>query len=134
MNELNINNSDKKSMKDMHFKHGGNILTHAKRLNLLPSKIIDSSASLVPFKPPKLILDSLTSEIKTVAFQYYPERNLNNLREIIGEFHQINPDNILAGNGASELITWAGYEASKFGASCIPSPGFIDYELSLIHI
>ena len=98
---------------------------------MLPSKIIDSSASLVPFKPPKLILDVLTSEIKTLGFQYYPERNLNNLREIIGEFHQINPDNILPGNGASELITWAGFEASKFGVSCIPSPGFVDYERSL---
>ncbi len=118
-------------MKDMNFKHGGNILTQAKKLNLLTSEIIDSSASLVPFKPPKLLIDALKSEIKTLGFRYYPERNLNNLREIIGEFHQISPENILPGNGASELITWAGYEASKFGASCIPSPGFVDYERSL---
>ena len=115
----------------MKFKHGGNILTQAKKLNLIPSKIIDSSASLVPFKPPKIVLDSLTSEIKTLGFRYYPERNLNDLREIIGKFHHIDPDNILPGNGASELITWAGYEASKFGTSCIPSPGFVDYERSL---
>ena len=118
-------------MKDMNFKHGGNIFTHARKLNLSPSRIIDSSASLVPFNPPKILLDSLTSEVKTLGFRYYPERNLNNLREIIGEFHQINPDNILPGNGASELITWVGYEASKFGISCIPSPGFVDYERSL---
>lgn len=131
MDKFNTNNLNNKGIKDIHFKHGGNILTQAKKLNLLPSKIIDSSASLVPFKPPKLILDVLISEIKTLGFRYYPERNLNSLREIIGEFHQINPDNILPGNGASELITWAGYEASKSGASCIPSPGFVDYERSL---
>ena len=131
MDEFNITNLDNQSMKNMNFKHGGNILTQAKKLNLLPSKIIDSSASLVPFKPPKILLKSLISEIKTLGFQYYPERNLNNLREVIGEFHKINPDNILPGNGASELITWAGYEASKFGESSIPSPGFIDYERSL---
>ena len=131
MYELNIDNLNNQNMKDVDFKHGGNILIKAKKLNLLPSKIIDSSASLVPFKPPKLILDSITSEIKTLGFRYYPEQNLYNLREIIGEFHQINPDNILPGNGASELITWAGYEASKFGESCIPSPGFADYERSL---
>ena len=131
MDEFNINNLEDQSMKDINFKHGGNILTKAKKLNLSPSKIIDSSASLVPFKPPKILLDSLTSEIKKLGFRYYPERYLNNLREIIGEFHQINPDNILPGNGASELITWAGYEASKFGASSIPSPGFVDYERSL---
>ena len=131
MNKLNTNNFNDQDIKDINFKHGGNILTQAKKLNLLPSKIIDSSASLVPFEPPKLILDVLISEIKTLGFRYYPERNLNSLREIIGEFHQINPDNILPGNGASELITWAGYEASKSGASCIPSPGFVDYERSL---
>ena len=134
MNKLNTNNLNDQDIKNINFKHGGNILTQAKKLNLLPSKIIDSSASLVPFEPPKLILDVLISEIKTLGFRYYPERNLNSLKEIIGEFHQINPANILPGNGASELITWAGYEASKSGASCIPSPGFIDYELSLIHI
>ena len=131
MDKFSTNNFNNKGIKDINFKHGGNILTQAKKLNLLPSKIIDSSASLVPFKPPKLILDVLISEIKTLGFRYYPERNLNSLREIIGEFHQINPDNILPGNGASELITWAGYEASKSGASCIPSPGFVDYERSL---
>ena len=131
MNKLNTNNLNDQDIKNINFKHGGNILTQAKKLNLLPSKIIDSSASLVPFKPPKLILDVLISEIKTLGFRYYPERNLNSLREIIGEFHQINPDNILPGNGASELITWAGYEASKSGSSCIPSPGFVDYERSL---
>ena len=131
MDKFNTNNLNNKGIKDINFKHGGNILTQAKKLNLLPSKIIDSSASLVPFKPPKLILDVLISEIKTLGFRYYPERNLNSFREIIGEFHQIDPDNILPGNGASELITWAGYEASKSGASCIPSPGFVDYERSL---
>ncbi len=131
MNKFNTNNLNDQDMKNINFKHGGNILTQAKKLNLLPSKIIDSSASLVPFEPPKLILDVLILEIKTLGFRYYPERNLNSLREIIGEFHQINPDNILPGNGASELITWAGYEASKSGSSCIPSPGFVDYERSL---
>ncbi len=131
MDEFNTNNLNEEGMKDLNFMHGGNILTLAKKLNLLPSKIIDSSASLVPFDPPKLLIDALTSEIKTLGFRYYPERNLNNLKEIIGEFHQINPNNILPGNGASELITWAGYEASKFGVSCIPSPGFVDYERSL---
>ncbi len=131
MDKLNTNNLNAQNLKDTNFNHGGNILNLARKLNLSPSKIIDSSASLVPFEPPKLILDVLNSEIKTQGFRYYPERNLNNLREIIGKFHQINPDNILPGNGASELITWAGYEASKSGASSIPSPSFVDYERSL---
>ena len=131
MDEFNNKNVNDKEIKDIDFNHGGNILNKAKKLNLLPSQIIDSSASLVPFEPPKPLVDALKLEIKSLEFRYYPERDLHDLREIIGKFHQINPNNVLPGNGASELITWAGYEASKFGTSCIPSPGFIDYERSL---
>ena len=118
-------------MKESNFMHGGNIYTLAKKLNLLPDEIIDSSASLVPFKPPKILIDSLKLEIKKQGFRYYPEVNQNDLRETIGKFHKISPDNILPGNGASELITWAGFEASKFGKSGLPSPCFVDYERSL---
>jgi len=119
------------AMQISNLKHGGNVYAKAKKLNMLPSEIIDASASLVPFTPPQKLIDSLNSEIKNLGFRYYPERNLRDLKEIIGKFHGINPDNILPGNGASELITWAGYEASKFGISCIPSPCFVDYERSL---
>ena len=131
MNKSEPNDYSKEVMQISNLKHGGDVYANAKKLNLLPSEIIDASASLVPFDPPQIIIDSLNREIKNLGFRYYPERNLSDLKEIIGKFHGINPDNILPGNGASELITWAGYEASKFGISCIPSPCFIDYERSL---
>ncbi len=131
MNKSVPNDYKTESMPISTLKHGGNVYESAKKLNLLPSEIVDASASLVPFDPPQILIDSLNAEIKKLGFRYYPERNLNDLKEIIGKFHGINPDNILPGNGASELITWAGYEATKFGMSCIPSPGFVDYERSL---
>tara|TARA_Y100000766_G_scaffold63939_1_gene53267 strand:- start:1167 stop:2291 length:1125 start_codon:yes stop_codon:yes gene_type:complete len=131
MDKSKLNNNSKEGLKNSCFNHGGNVYAEAKKLNLLPSEIIDSSASLVPFEPPQILIDSLRREIKNFGFRYYPERDLINLKEIISEFHEINPECILPGNGASELITWAGYEASQFGVSCIPSPGFVDYERSL---
>ncbi len=131
MNKSEPNDYTTETMQESNLNHGGNVYANAKKLNLLPSEIIDASASLVPFEPPKVLIDSLNSEIKNLGFKYYPERNLSDLKEIISKFHGISPDNILPGNGASELITWAGYEASKFGLSCIPSPGFVDYERSL---
>ena len=131
MNKSKPNKYISKAMQISNFKHGGNVYENAKKLNLLPSEIIDASASLVPFAPPQILIDSLNNEIKNFGYRYYPDRNLRDLKEIIGKFHEINPENILPGNGASELITWAGYEASKFGISCIPSPGFVDYERSL---
>ncbi len=131
MNKSETNDYSKLTMQKSNLKHGGNVYSNAKKLNLLPSEIIDASASLVPFDPPQILIDSLNAGIKNLGFRYYPERNLSDLKEIIGKFHGINPDNILPGNGASELLTWAGYEASKFGISCIPSPSFVDYERSL---
>ncbi len=118
-------------MKKFNFKHGGNIFEFSKRLNISPSKIIDSSASLVPFSTPKFVLKSFYTELKNERFRYYPENNQQELKNIIGSFHNIDPDNILPGNGASELITWVGYEASKLGINCIPIPSFVDYERSL---
>ena len=41
MDKFNTNNLNNKGIKDINFKHGGNILTQAKKLNLLPSKIIN---------------------------------------------------------------------------------------------
>ncbi len=118
-------------MEDFTFKHGGNIHLHAKTNNIPITKIIDSSASMVPFSPPKFLIKALYEEIKNGEYRYYPDKSFHDLKEIIGEFHNINPDWILPGNGASELITWVGLEASKIGKNCLPIPSFVDYERSL---
>ena len=95
MNNPKTNDYSTLAMQISNLKHGGNVYAIAKKLNLLPSKIIDASASLVPFDPPQIIIDSLNEGIKNIEFRYYPERNLSDLKEIIGKFHGINPDNIL---------------------------------------
>ncbi len=118
-------------MKNSIFKHGGNIFDYSKRLNILPKDIIDSSASLIPFSTPKFLLNAIKREFENKNFRYYPDKNFQELRESIGSFHNIDPDNIMPGNGASELITWIGYEASKLGINCLPIPCFSDYERSL---
>ncbi len=118
-------------MKKFILNHGGNILSYSKKLNISPEDIIDSSASLVPFSTPKFLLKDLKKEFKNKNFRYYPDKNFNELKNTIGSFHSINPDNILPGNGASELITWIGYEASELGINCLPIPSFADYERSL---
>ncbi len=118
-------------MKDFEFKHGGNIYSKALKLNLPVSEIIDASASIIPFETPNFIKEELYIDIKNNNFKHYPEIQNIELRNIIGEFHNINPEYILPGNGASELITWAAYIASKCGKSCLPIPGFVDYERAL---
>ncbi len=118
-------------MKDLNFNHGGNIYFYAKKFNLAISDIIDASASIVPFPVPKFLKKELFLEIQNESFRYYPERNLSSLKEVIGSFHNIDPSCIMPGNGASELITWIGFEASKYNINCLPVPGFVDYERAL---
>ena len=118
-------------MKNLDFKHGGNIYEFAEKFKLSISDIIDASASIVPFSIPDFIKDELCIEIKNESFRYYPERNLNKLKETIGRFHNIDPSCIMPGNGASEIITWVGCEAAKYKVNCLPVPGFVDYERAL---
>ena len=48
MNKPEPNDYSKLAMQVSNLKHGGNVYANAKKLNLLPSEIIDASASLVP--------------------------------------------------------------------------------------
>ena len=66
MNKSDPNDYRKEKIELSNFKHGGNVHANAKKLNLLPSEIIDASASLVPFDPPKIIIKSLNEEIKNL--------------------------------------------------------------------
>ena len=118
-------------MRNLDFKHGGNIHYFAEKFNLSLSDIIDASASIIPFSIPNFLKDELRIQIKNESFRYYPERNFNKLKETIGSFHNIDPCCIMPGNGASEIITWVGCEASKYKVNCLPVPGFVDYERAL---
>ena len=67
-------------MKNLDFKHGGNIYSFAEKFNYSLSDIIDASASIVPFPIPDFLKDELCIEIKNESFRYYPEKNLNKLK------------------------------------------------------
>ena len=61
MNQSESNDYKIIAMQSSNLKHGGNVYSKAKKLNLLPSEIIDASASLVPFDPPQILIDSLNA-------------------------------------------------------------------------
>ena len=61
MDKSETNDYRTEAMQISNLKHGGNVYANAKKLNLLPSEIIDSSASLVPFPPPQVLIDLLNA-------------------------------------------------------------------------
>tara|TARA_B100000131_G_scaffold184600_1_gene177864 strand:- start:321 stop:1436 length:1116 start_codon:yes stop_codon:yes gene_type:complete len=111
--------------------HGGNVIQEAARLGINPNNILDASASIVPFQQPQEIIDCLLQTINGIELRSYPDAHHSKLRESIAKWHNVSPSMILPGNGAAELITWAAREASTYGFSTLPSPGFSDYRRAL---
>ena len=111
--------------------HGGNIEKEARKLGLSTKNIIDASASIVPFKLPKKLNNYLINSIKNGSIKSYPDRSYFEVKNAISKWHNIDPSMILPGNGASELFNWAARDASLYGISSLPSPGFGDYKRAL---
>ena len=111
--------------------HGGNIEKEARKLGLSKDKMIDASASIVPFKLPKKLNNYLINSIKNGSIKSYPDRSYFEVKNSIAKWHNIEPSMVLPGNGASELFTWAARDASLNGISSLPSPGFGDYQRAL---
>ena len=108
-------------------RHGGNLAQAAGRLGCRPGQILDASASLVPFGPPL----ALRAALWTAPLRPYPDRQHTSLRRALARHHGLDPDQLLPGNGAAELFTWAARDAADAGCSLLPSPGFADYQQAL---
>ena len=111
--------------------HGGNLSQEARRLGMQPSRLLDASASLVPFRPPRALRRALSAAIQGQALRDYPDRAQADFRSAIASWHGVNPDQVLGGNGAAELFTWAARDATAAGLNVLPQPGFADYSRAL---
>ena len=81
--------------------HGGNIEKEARNLGLSKDKIIDASASIVPFKLPKKLNNYLINSINNGSIKSYPDRSYFEVKNSIAEWHNIESSMVLPGNGAS---------------------------------
>ena len=111
--------------------HGGNVSEEARRLGISEDKILDASASLVPFSPPNSFNHYLIKALKGNSLRNYPDLTYKALKNAISNWHEIDSSMVLPGNGAAELLTWAARDASNKGTSALAAPGFTDYERAL---
>ncbi len=82
--------------------HGGNVFEIAFRLGCAPEDILDYSASINPLGPPEGLLGELEQYFHRV--RHYPDiRNLA-LVEALADFHGVSPEQVVVGNGSTELI------------------------------
>ncbi len=76
-----------------------------------------------PYFPPQNMIDELSSNFKTLLTQYPSGAAQQSL--LLGKIFNILPENIVAGNGAAELIASLGEKLE--GTVAIPYPTFNEY-------
>ena len=88
----------------------------------------DFSVSINPLKIPKEITDVLRESVDLAGC--YPDYHQAGLREALSRAHSIPAENILTGNGASELLM-AVVHGLNPGRAVIPVPSFYGYRHAL---
>ncbi|HAC63510.1 MAG TPA: threonine-phosphate decarboxylase [Cyanothece sp. UBA12306] len=79
----------------------------------------------IPLGPPAQAMVSLTQGLSQI--NNYPDPSYRKLRAALAQYHQIPPDWIMPGNGAAELLTWAGRELAQYQTTYLIVPAFRDY-------
>ncbi|ACK66932.1 L-threonine-O-3-phosphate decarboxylase [Rippkaea orientalis PCC 8801] len=105
--------------------HGGNIVWAASQVSCPISSILDFSASINPLGPPQGVMAVLSDAISQIT--HYPDPDYRQLRRSLADYHHISPDWIIPGNGAAELLTWAGRELAQYQTTYLLVPAFRDY-------
>jgi histidinol-phosphate aminotransferase len=80
--------------------HGGLNFSELESLGLRPEDVTDFSASINPVGPSPRVLEAA----RNVNLASYPDPECLRLREAIGAALNVEPANILPGNGSTELI------------------------------
>jgi cobyric acid synthase CobQ/L-threonine-O-3-phosphate decarboxylase len=104
--------------------HGGNIKRLAARLGCKPGDILDFSANINPLGPPEYIWNVLARNLPDII--HYPDPEAGELVSAIVESYRLQPDQVVPGNGTSELL-FAALRALGVRRAVIPVPAYIDY-------
>lgn len=107
------------------FEHGGDIYSLSEELKIQERKIIDFSTSINPLGVSKKVKAEIRKHLKYL--HNYPDPEAKRLRRYIAQYHGVNPETVLCGNGSTELI-YLIPRALKPKNVLIPAPTFSEYE------
>jgi len=60
-----------------------------------------------PFSLPKQLKRRIVTQLKDLPFNRYPSSSSEGLREKLADFHSLKKENVIAGNGSDQLISYA---------------------------
>ena len=84
------------------FGHGGYINRLARQAGLRPDQVLDFSANINPLGPPEWFRSLISSQLSSLV--HYPDPECSPLVEAIAEHYRTDPQEIVVGNGSSELL------------------------------
>lgn len=90
----------------MNAMHGGRLFSIARERGWDWREILDFSASINPLGPSPAVFEAIRSAAAEIA--HYPESHPIELTKALSSAWNVSPDEILLGNGASELIHFLG--------------------------
>jgi len=90
------------------FPHGGNLYAFAHALGSTPEELLDLSASINPLGAPLSARRAYHRAFPKIVS--YPEPYAERLTLALSEYHEVDPANILVGNGSTQLI----YSLARF--------------------
>ena len=106
--------------------HGGKAFEIAGRLGVKEEALLDFSVNLNPYMPLEAG-DALRSAFSSVYS--YPDNYYSRFRESAARFTGVRPENIIPGNGSTEIIRLiAECAIDKGDIAAIPCPTFGEYE------
>ena len=108
--------------------HGGDVYQLARTLELDVSELLDFSANINPLGFPPGIAGAVQESLKDIV--HYPDRRCLELTRDLAVYHGLSPEQILVGNGSTELIYLA-VRALKPSKALIVAPAFSEYEHAL---
>lgn len=110
------------------YDHGGNVFTAARALGVAPDQVIDFSASINPLGMSSSVRSALIGSLGSLI--HYPDASHKELKQALGEFHDLSPAHFTIANGSTELI----YNLPSLipgRKALIVSPSFSEYVRAL---
>ena len=91
---------------------------------------LDCSSSINPLGTPKKAIAAVKMNA-TSLMQSYPDPECRELKKSLSQYLGIDPEWIILGNGAIEIIYWFVYTITSLrGRVVIPAPTFCEYEVA----
>lgn len=109
-------------------EHGGNVVEMGLQAGIDPALLLDFSANINPLGLPESVKSLIVNNLQVI--EHYPDVEYRHLHQAIARANQCDYDQVIAGNGETELI-YGLVRALAPRLAMLLVPGFAEYRRAL---